>query len=75
MNRDNLRKVKIYNCSTFNTETKRYETIKDTEGYFHTWGLEDVSGNGESISCSVAIVELCDGRVVTVSPSYVQFID
>lgn len=46
--------------------------ILHSQALFHTWGYD--CGDGEG-TCSVAIVELPDGKVTTCIPDAVEFFD
>lgn len=46
--------------------------ILHPQALFHTWGYE--CGDGEG-TCSIAIIELPDGKVTTCLPEAVEFFD
>lgn len=44
-------------------------------GYFHKWGVESEELDTGALNYTIGIVELSDGRVVTVMPENIKFID
>ena len=44
-------------------------------GYFHTWGIDSEELDVGVLSYTVGIVELSNGKVVTVMPQNIKFID
>ena len=44
-------------------------------GYFHKWGVESEELDTGALNYTIGIVELADGRVVTVMPENIKFID
>lgn len=44
-------------------------------GYFHKWGVDSEELDVGAINYTIGIVELKDGRVVTVMPEHLNFID
>lgn len=44
-------------------------------GYFHKWGVDSEESDGGTLNYTIGIVELADGRVVTVIPENIKFID
>lgn len=44
-------------------------------GYFHEWGVDGEEMDVGALNYTIGIVELKDGRVVTVMPEKLKFID
>lgn len=44
-------------------------------GYFHKWGIDGEELDTGAVNYTIGIVELKDGRVVTVMPENIKFID
>ncbi len=44
-------------------------------GYFHKWGIYSEELDVGALNYTIGIVELEDGRVVTVMPENIKFID
>ena len=44
-------------------------------GYFHKWGVDSEELDVGALNYTIGIVELADGRIVTVMPENIKFID
>lgn len=44
-------------------------------GYFHEWGIDSEEVEGGALNYTIGIVELKNGKIVTVMPENIKFID
>ena len=49
--------------------------IEFSLGYFHEWGIDSEEVEGGVLNYTIGIVELKNGKVVTVMPENIKFID
>lgn len=56
-------------------EVTDWKTGEKSEGLFHQFGLDVMESSDGSASYSIAIVELPDGSVQPIVPTYIRFLD
>ena len=44
-------------------------------GYFHEWGIDSEEVEGGVLNYTIGIVELKNGKIVTVMPENIKFVD
>ena len=49
--------------------------IEFSLGYFHEWGIDSEEVEGGVLNYTIGIVELKNGRIVTVIPENIKFVD
>ena len=49
--------------------------IEFSLGYFHEWGIDSEEVEGGVLNYTIGIVELKNGKIVTVMPENIKFID
>ena len=49
--------------------------IEFSLGYFHEWGIDSEEVEGGVLNYTIGIVELKNGRIVTVMPENIKFVD
>lgn len=54
---------------------KEHGFVEFNLGYFHKWGVDSEELDVGALNYTIGIVELKDGRVVTVMPENIKFID
>ncbi len=49
--------------------------IEFSLGYFHEWGIDSEEVEGGVLNYTIGIVELKNGKIVTVMPKNIKFVD
>ena len=49
--------------------------IEFSLGYFHEWGIDSEEVEGGVLNYTIGIVELKNGKIVTVIPENIKFVD
>ena len=68
-----MRRVQPYEYKQ-GSNKQLYKNPLSSIGYFHTWGKDFEEFEGGAVEITVAIVELGDGSIITLSPELIQFL-
>ena len=49
--------------------------IEFSLGYFHEWGIDSEEVEGGVLNYTIGIVELKNGKIVTIAPENIKFVD